>query len=176
MPITPRGWIINDKRVEPSTGSSSFGYRLNWNAAELSSSDAAMTSPLTHRSRPRTQRGRRPHKHKTRIFHLSSVDPVDWQQKSSSVPDQPDALLQRVAFECFLCGTPLNRIHDHAQQDQTKMSIRAGFSGDMTSLISRFRLGVDKGGKSIARSWYPRADSATIFICLASKTAFREQS
>jgi hypothetical protein len=33
------------------------------------------------------------------------------------VPDQPDALLQRVAFECFLCGTPLNRIHDHAQQD-----------------------------------------------------------
>jgi len=62
----------------------------------------------------------RQRKHKTGIFHLHDVggpNKVEWQQAPRSVPDTDDAVLQRVAFECFLCGNPLNRIRDHTHQD-----------------------------------------------------------
>ena len=58
----------------------------------------------------------RQRKHETGIFHLHDVggDKIEWQQAPRSVPDSEGA---SVAFECFLCGRPLNRIRDHAQQD-----------------------------------------------------------
>jgi len=77
---------------------------------------SAMTSPCSSAT---GQRGRRPRKHKTGIFHLYDLGrpQVDWQQGPASVPDDPDVLLRRVAFECFICGEPLNKITDHAKQD-----------------------------------------------------------
>jgi hypothetical protein len=66
--------------------------------------------------RPPSRRPRRP---RTGIFHLSDFGPAgaEWQEGPPSVPDDPNELLHRVAFDCFLCGAPLNRIRDHARQD-----------------------------------------------------------
>ena len=78
-----------------------------------------MTKPIGHSSTGAAPRGRRPRKHKTGIFHLHDLGQpeVEWQQGAPSVPEEDDALLQRVAFECFICGVPLNRGRDHPQQD-----------------------------------------------------------
>jgi hypothetical protein len=55
---------------------------------------------------------------RTGIFHLNDFEAGDtaWQREPCA-PDDPAGLAHRVAFNCFLCGAPLNRIRDNARQD-----------------------------------------------------------